>query len=168
MYNAIFGFNEYYKEILSDIIGVSEELIPRFRDAYLSPDGTKAYIYTRTGGPNRDDYSTLNEFLCTLPGFNKTWDDSMDETFAIFEYEVSPYKLERAKEIASVSDTRTPEEKNKELLSTENFDDLPERAKTFFTNFFNTISEAAERDKGTGAKMFIIDKDGNINEKEIK
>ena len=61
MYNLLFGQNPN-SEILKAMLGLGTKYhIGRFRDIYLSEDGTKILVYTRNGGGNRECYDCDKE-----------------------------------------------------------------------------------------------------------
>ena len=56
LYNMVFGYNELAGPLLSAIQLAPGE-VPRFRDCFLTKDGTEIVVYTRTGGGNREEYA---------------------------------------------------------------------------------------------------------------
>lgn len=99
LFNMAAGYAPECKFVLG-VLGFTREnmeefeKIPRFRDAYIICDEQPYHlvIMTRTGGGNRDDYSESNEWLRSLPGFVKDYDDDFDSTFAHWVY-VIPEKF---------------------------------------------------------------------------
>ena len=81
MYNLLFGVNPN-SEVLLAILGFKEGDVERYRDCGFSDDGI--FIYTRTGGSNRDDYP--NEKLRKSPYYLKDKDDDYDNTYATFYF----------------------------------------------------------------------------------
>lgn len=101
LYNAIMGFNPLASHVLADL-GLTQDDVPRFRDAYITEDG-KLAILTRTGGANREDYAAENEKLRQVPGYIRDHDDEFDTTFAHWYFEpqhpIIPEVLEQLMEI---------------------------------------------------------------------
>lgn len=91
LYNMLHGFNQFAPEAIA-MLGANSKLIGRLRDAYFTKlDGAPVIlVLTRTGGGNRDDYITENDYLRGLPGFIKDIDSPMDETYAEFYFSVPP------------------------------------------------------------------------------
>jgi len=87
LYNLLFGTNPF-SGVLLQMLGVSRGDVPRYRDCFLSEDGTEIIIHTRTGGGNRDDYQADNERLALVDGYKFDADDDFDCTYADFHYEV--------------------------------------------------------------------------------
>jgi len=77
----LFGKNPN-TEILLAILGLKESQIERFRDCGFTDDGI--YIYTRTGGGNREDYP--NKELVNSPYYLKDEDDEGDCTYAQYYF----------------------------------------------------------------------------------
>ena len=81
LYNMFFGKNAN-TEIILAILELKENDIERFRDCGFEDGGI--YIYTRTGGNNRDDYP--NEKLTSNPYYLGDEDDDYDCTYATFHF----------------------------------------------------------------------------------
>lgn len=88
----------------------------RFRDAYLSDDKKRVIVYTRIGGPNRQDYKDAIDILCTRNDYVTDYDDSFDNTYASFEFAIPEYELNMVKETYKNSDTSTGQEKMEKSL----------------------------------------------------
>jgi hypothetical protein len=87
LYNMLFGTNPF-SGVLLQMLGVTRDDVPRFRDCFLNEDGTEIIIHTRTGGGNRDDYQASNDELTEIAGYKFDADDDFDSTYADFHYEV--------------------------------------------------------------------------------
>lgn len=108
LYNALFGQNPF-SGVLLQMLGTTSDAVPRYRDCYLSEDGSQIVIHTRTGGGNRDFYENerrcrknypeyfseaespsgpWNDDLRKLPGFAYDEDDEFDCTYADFYFDV--------------------------------------------------------------------------------
>lgn len=97
LYNMLFGVNPF-SSVLLQMLGTSPYNIPRYRDCFLSEDGTEIIIHTRTGGGNRDAYEKGGEYweegqsdndaLRVLPGFKYDEDDDFDCTYANFHFDI--------------------------------------------------------------------------------
>lgn len=75
------------------MLGHHPDSYPRFRDCFVGdaehPEHAKRIVvYTRTGGGNREDYATENDWIRSLPGFVCDYDDSFDNTFACWVFDV--------------------------------------------------------------------------------
>lgn len=81
-YNMLFGQNPSTEQILS-LLNLKKEDIERFRDCGIDGDGI--YIFTRTGGGNRESYP--NEILTSHPLYKYDFDDSFDNTYAYYYFE---------------------------------------------------------------------------------
>jgi len=83
LYNLLFGQNPNADIILA-ILGFKESDIERFRDCGFSDDGI--FIYTRTGGGNREGYP--NEKLVSNPYYTGDEDDGSDCTYATYHFSI--------------------------------------------------------------------------------
>lgn len=83
LYNLLFGKNPNTDIILA-ILKLKENDVQRYRDCGFSDDGI--YIYTRTGGGNRDDYE--NEKLVNSPYYLSDEDDEFDCTYATYYFKI--------------------------------------------------------------------------------
>lgn len=81
LYNLLFGMNPN-TEILLAIIGLKQADIERYRDCGFTDDGI--YVYTRTGGGNREDYP--NEKLTSNEYYLRDQDDDFDCTYATYYF----------------------------------------------------------------------------------
>lgn len=127
-YNMIHGFNPLAPMVLA-MVGVSQERVPRFRDAYWN--GEHLCVHTRTGGGNRDYYESeescrsnypeyfggkddpdgpWNEDLRALPGFVRDEDDDYDSTYATFYFDV-PERFGWFREWANDKTAKPPAER---------------------------------------------------------
>jgi hypothetical protein len=87
LYNLLFGTNPF-SNVLLQMLGVSRDDVPRFRDCFLNEEGTEIIIHTRTGGGNRDEYESENDALTLIGGYKFDADDDFDCTYADFHYAV--------------------------------------------------------------------------------
>lgn len=87
LYNMLFGLNRAAVPLLK-VLNVDHTTVPRFRDCFLNEAGTEIIIYTRSGGGNRDEYAELNRMMMEIPGYLRDEDDSYDNTYALFYYEI--------------------------------------------------------------------------------
>lgn len=85
LYNMLFGKNPA-ADLLLAMLGLTQCDVPRFRDCFLK-DNT-IVIHTRTGGGNREDYESENDFLTTVAGYISDSDDDFDCTYADFVYAI--------------------------------------------------------------------------------
>jgi hypothetical protein len=87
LYNMLFGTNPF-SGVLLQMLGITRDDVPRFRDCFLNEDGSEIIIHTRTGGGNREDYEDGNNYLTLVDGYKYDADDDFDSTYADFHYEV--------------------------------------------------------------------------------
>jgi hypothetical protein len=90
----LFGFNPLASLLLS-LLDCDSELVPRFRDVYWN--GENIVILTRSGGPNRVQYSYHNDIMKNVTGYIRDEDWTFDPTFANFYYSL-PEKYEHLRE----------------------------------------------------------------------
>lgn len=81
LYNMLFGKNPN-SDILLAILELKSSDIERFRDCGFEEGGI--YVYTRTGGGNRDSYP--NEKLTSSPYYLGDEDDEYDYTYATYHF----------------------------------------------------------------------------------
>ena len=64
--------------------------VSRFRDLYFHVENGKPFIvvFTRTGGPNREEWAKENEKLTSLPSYVGGHDCDFDPTFAHWYFRV--------------------------------------------------------------------------------
>lgn len=79
----LFGKNTQTDIVLA-VLGLKESDIERFRDCGIDFDNKQIYVYTRTGGGNRDDYP--NENLTSSPYYLWDEDDNYDSTYATYYF----------------------------------------------------------------------------------
>ena len=137
LYNLLFGTNPF-SSVLLQMLGTAAGDIPRYRDCYLSEDGTEIIIHTRTGGGNRDMYEhedaaranypeyfdgkndpngPWNADIRKIPGFKYDADDDFDSTYADWHFTVPEAfkpQVELLKDLGAVSN---PSERWQSLLA---------------------------------------------------
>lgn len=86
LYNLVNGFNPACV-FLMPMLGRKQDEYPRFRDCFLSDDEKHLVIYTRVGGPNRNN-GYGEEKLYEDPNFVKTYDDEDDSTYGCYVFNV--------------------------------------------------------------------------------
>lgn len=84
-YNMMFGKNPVSDLVLA-IIGLKENDIERFRDCGIDLEDDNIWVYTRTGGNNRDDYENLA--LVESPYYMYDRDDEYDSTYATYFFSI--------------------------------------------------------------------------------
>ena len=96
LYNLLHGTQPTAGVALA-MLGIDPGNVPRFRDAYFTfhEDKPVVVIFTRTGGPNREDYAAGIDALTELPGYIFDEDDSFDCTYASFYFSVPAEYQER-------------------------------------------------------------------------
>lgn len=91
LYNMIHGVNPSVFFVLP-MLGKHPDEYPRFRDCFLSDEAHPEYdgkilVYTRVGGANRGQ-GCGEEELCLHPNFVATYDDSFDNTYGVYVFNV--------------------------------------------------------------------------------
>lgn len=86
LYNMVNGFNPACV-FLMPMLGRKQDEYPRFRDCFLSDDEEHLVIYTRVGGPNRNN-GYGEEKLYEDPNFVRTYDSDFDHTYGYYEFNV--------------------------------------------------------------------------------
>lgn len=125
LYNTLYGMNPavfFYGPML----GKHPAEYPRFRDMFLgkltrstdtdpygiplrkTDDQEVITILTRTGGANREEYREENQMMRDMPGFIEDYDDSFDNTFACWVFEIpekwkKDYRALREMKVSEVS-----------------------------------------------------------------
>lgn len=90
LYNMLFGMNPNTDIILA-LLGMKIQDIERFRDCGIDYTKKQIWIYTRTGGGNREDYP--NVILTHHPCYISDADDDFDCTYATYVFKF-PQDLE--------------------------------------------------------------------------
>lgn len=85
LYNLICGFNPACYFIMP-MLGRKQDEWPRFRDCFVTEDKQIA-IFTRVGGNNRNS-GYGEEELYKDPNFVKTYDDSFDDTYGTYVFNI--------------------------------------------------------------------------------
>lgn len=94
LYHLICGKNT--SSLLLPMINHSEGDFMRYRDVFTSDKddwrcdepGRRVYVFTRTGGGNREEYSEHIEEMSRDPLFLREYDDSYDSTYMTFVFRV--------------------------------------------------------------------------------
>lgn len=86
LYNMINGFNPACLFILP-MLGRKQDEYPRFRDCFVEDKEGKIAIFTRVGGNNRGCGYGEDE-LYKDPNYVTTYDDSFDNTYATYVFNV--------------------------------------------------------------------------------
>lgn len=99
LYNLLFGINSH-TPILLAVLGLKENDVERLRNVFVSEDGTKIEIYTRTGGGNRDDYPQMT--MRHLPTWISSSDDDFDETYCTDKFSIPEEFIGDVKNLSNV------------------------------------------------------------------
>ena len=131
LYNMLHGVSEQ-APILLAFLDLTEAKVGRFRDAYLSEDGTKIIVYTRNGGGNRahkmqsesEEGENCNCTGCIItyqlpkhPNYIRDYDDDYDCTYAYVEFTVPAKYKETARSLATGEKPKTIHEKFMKTIS---------------------------------------------------
>ncbi len=154
LYNMLHGVNPL-AGVLLKILGVSPDLVPRFRDCYFN--GEHIVIYTRTGGGNRDWYDEpnadntdgpWNSDLRELSGYLRDEDDDYDSTYALFYYSVPEqfgYLMDKLQSMAQKETQSERWEASLDRIKTAGADDpLVQRMTAAFSPVFEAIQKHME------------------------
>lgn len=166
LYNMLFGTNPF-SGVLLQMLGTSTDRIPRYRDCYLSEDGTEIVVHTRTGGGNRDAYEKGGEYwnegqidndaIRAVPGFKYDRDDEFDCTYADFYFAVPEAFKEQVALLKDLGAVQNPAERWQQVLDGLRKGDTssPEvqRALKVGEQIFGQIQEAM--DKGGSATIAV-------------
>lgn len=98
MYGLLFGKNPNTEVVLA-LLGLKECDVERFRDCGIDAEAKRIYVYTRTGGGNREDYP--NQILRDNPLFDYDCDDESDCTYATFYFKFPEDLGDRVLEVAN-------------------------------------------------------------------
>lgn len=108
LYEALFSRNSIWQS-LSVVLGIGEgTLFPtevrRLRDLYLvrQDEGFTIRVFTRLGGGNRPDYLDTIVGLQQHPRYIRDWDETIDSTYATFEYQFPPEELALAENLYQI------------------------------------------------------------------
>lgn len=96
LYTQLFGENKEATSILG-FANLNREMFPRYRDVFLCDDGNNVIVYTRIGGPNRNNYKQQIKNIKQHKQFIKDYDDEYDNTYAYFKFKVLPEYLDTTK-----------------------------------------------------------------------
>lgn len=96
LYTQLFGENKEATSILG-FANLNREMFPRYRDVFLCDDGNNVIVYTRIGGPNRNNYKQQIKNIKQHKQFIKDYDDKYDNTYAYFKFKVLPEYIDTTK-----------------------------------------------------------------------
>lgn len=131
LYNQLFGFNPF-AAIFVKVAGLHHVGVPRFRDCFLerNKDGVlEIVLYTRSGGPNRDDYEKEHAIIAEMPNYLRTVDDDFDTTYAKFYFSIQDEIKEPMENLAAIGGIADPAGKWKTMLEKLNNDIKDESTK---------------------------------------
>jgi hypothetical protein len=117
MYGLIFGQNPA-SDFLLGILNLTKEDVGRFRDCFVTEDGSQIAVYTRNGGGNREHWSDDKEAgeSCHCPGctieyhlpkhplYVRDEDDDFDRTYATVYFRVPDEAKALVKDLAEKRD----------------------------------------------------------------
>jgi len=83
MYNLLYGMNPYSDIILS-MLEIDIRKVERFRDVGIDYQNNQIWVYTRTGGSNRQLYK--NKILTKNKYYLNDHDDHFDKTYAEYNF----------------------------------------------------------------------------------
>jgi len=89
MYNMLFGVNPFSKVYLA-LVDLNIESVGRFRDCFIKKEGDELQIlvWTRNGGPNREEFAGITETLRANQYYVRDYDDEFDSTYAGYLFKV--------------------------------------------------------------------------------
>jgi len=107
------GSNENAHKLLN-LIGLTKEDFPRYRDTSLWNNNTEIRVLTRAGGGNREEYQANIDELKKNEYYLQDEDDDFDSTYAYIFFKVPEQYLESVKDIKT--DERTMKQKTDDSL----------------------------------------------------
>ncbi len=107
------GSNENAHKLLN-LIGLTKDSFPRYRDTSLWNNNTEIRVLTRAGGGNREEYQSHIDELKKNEYYLRDEDDNFDSTYAYIFFKVPDKYLEAVKDIKT--DERTMEQKTNDTL----------------------------------------------------
>jgi hypothetical protein len=118
MYEMMHGVNPYAAYVMG-VLGFTKpvEQVPRLRDAYVDLEGNLV-VFTRAGGPNRrsPDLYPLVQQLEARPGWLRTEDWDVDNTYAKFVYAPPAEHAELLRQLADVGARMDPSQRHEALM----------------------------------------------------
>ena len=89
MYNMLLGRNPACPFLLA-MLGLTPEDTGRLRDCLLFRSGKELiiYLFTRNGGPNREEYENVTNALRALPWYIDDADEALDGTYASYRFRI--------------------------------------------------------------------------------
>lgn len=119
MYNMLFGVNPFSKVYLA-LVGLDIDRVGRFRDCFIRRSGEELQIlvWTRNGGPNRDEYEEVTDALRKNPNYVEDYDDTFDSTYAGYVFKVPDDVKDVVKTMTEIHDNQIvdPSERFKALI----------------------------------------------------
>lgn len=107
------GSNENAHKLLN-LIELTANNFPRYRDTSLWNNNTEIRVITRAGGKNREEYQKNIDQLKSNKYYLRDEDDSFDSTYAYIFFKVPPEYLEIVRNIKT--DERTMKQKTKDSI----------------------------------------------------
>lgn len=98
LYSQLFDENKQ-ADIILKFANLTRHMFPRYRDVFLCDEGVNVIVYTRIGGPNREDYKQEIIDIRKHKQFINDYDDDFDNTYAYFKFKVLPEYLDTSKSI---------------------------------------------------------------------
>lgn len=162
LYNMLMGRNPCLGQLFTILkINRTDWPMGRVRDAYVSEDGSKIFIFTRNGpsgmGLTEEEREVINTRIAKHPYFVRWWLDDFDETYCTYEFNTPAEHQQAADEIAKMTDTIPPMERFRKLLK-----DMDEGKKN---EQVERAMEVGKQMAGSLEKMFAGD--GQADTKEI-
>lgn len=87
LYNLVAGGHHPTARVCVAILRLDPGSVPRFRDAWITDDGKKIVLLTRTGGPNREEYGPQHALLAAHPLYIEDANDGFDSTYARYLFD---------------------------------------------------------------------------------
>lgn len=109
LYNNLFRVNPFAGFLLTEVLKLTLDDVPRFRDCFVH-DGC-IVLHTRSGGGNREAYKKENDALTERPHYLRNSDDDFDSTYANFYFQFPAEHQEILKDIEEKCPVKTPAER---------------------------------------------------------
>lgn len=139
LFTQVVKKNPQHSEVLA-LLGLTPLSLGRYRDAYLSPDGTKGYVFHRNYGPAGKE---VDDFVANHPGFVRKF-YHIDETYQTYEFNVPADRFVDAVELASRSETRPSADRLNDAIERVKRGELNDDDRAVFARLKSEMEKAVE------------------------
>lgn len=166
MYNSIVGGVNPDTLLVLSLVGLTPDVIPRFRDCSIDEDAQLIRVFTRCGGSNRPNYEQALSLIECSKFYVSTEDYKEDDTYMTMTFKVPDKYKDIATEVAKLTDNRSGETKLDEALKL-----LEENPDEYFSknkqaqDLMNNIAEAINSSDSNGA--IYVNPDGSVDKEDL-